>query len=98
MLQIVKFVTENQLLLSRIEKLLKKLLNKPKDYTWDELVVVLNHFGYKEVATGKTGGSRRRFADDNLSAITLHKPHPQPVIKEYVIKQVIEHLRAKGKL
>jgi hypothetical protein len=25
--------------------------------------------------------------------IRLHKPHPKPILKEYVIKQVIEELK-----
>jgi len=41
--------------LSKIDKLIAKFLSKPKDFTWDELIAILNHFGYSEMATGKTG-------------------------------------------
>jgi len=83
--------------LSRIDKLIARFKQKPKDFTWDELVVLLNHFGYDEIATGKTGGSRRRFIHADKSVITLHKPHPQPIVKSYVIKEVFEHLTEKGR-
>jgi hypothetical protein len=28
----------------------------------------------------------------------LHKPHPVNIVKEYAIKQLIEHLKEKGKI
>ncbi|HEY8781077.1 MAG TPA: type II toxin-antitoxin system HicA family toxin [Mucilaginibacter sp.] len=82
--------------MGKIDKLIERFQSKPKDFTWDELVSVLNHFGYNEMAKGKTGGSRRRFSHEDKSVIILHKPHPQPIIKAYVIKEVLEHLTEKG--
>ncbi len=34
--------------MSKIEKLLEKFKSYPSDFTWDELVKILNHFGYFE--------------------------------------------------
>ena len=82
--------------MSRQEKLTTRLLSVPNDFTWDELIKVLTTFGYKEVKGGKTGGSRRRFIDDNKNVITLHKPHPANIVKNYAIREVIEHLKSKG--
>jgi len=80
--------------MSKIEKLIKKLLSNPKNFTWDELVRLLNHFEYFEISKkGKTGGSRRKFVNDTGDIINLHKPHPLPIIKTYIIKQIIEHLK-----
>jgi len=84
--------------LSKIEKLIARFLNKPKDLTWDELVSILGYYGYTEIATGKTGGSRRKFCDADNVIISLHKPHPKPIVKSYVIEQVLDHLKEKGKL
>lgn len=84
--------------MSKKNKLIERFLSLPKDLTWDELVKVLDFYGYSELGTGKTGGSRRRFADDNKNAITLHKPHPSNIIKQYAIRQVIENLKEKGKI
>ena len=82
--------------MSRTEKLLQRLLSIPKDLTWEELVKILAQFGYIELKKGKTGGSRRKFADAKNNLIILHKPHPGNIVKEYAIKQVIMHLNEKG--
>jgi predicted RNA binding protein YcfA (HicA-like mRNA interferase family) len=82
--------------MSRQEKLLTRLLTIPNDFTWEELVKVLAPFGYQEIKGGKTGGSRRRFVDDNKNIITLHKPHPSNIVKNYALREVIEHLKLKG--
>ena len=81
--------------MSRTEKLLLRLLSIPRDLTWEELTKLLGHFGFIELKKGKTGGSRRKFADDKKNVIILHKPHPGNIVKEYVIKQVIDYLKEK---
>lgn len=79
--------------MSKIDKLIKKLKSNPKDFTWDELKKVLAHFGFEEIKQkGKTGGSRRKFVNEKLEVISLHEPHPEKIIKSYVIKQIKEHL------
>lgn len=79
--------------MSKIDKLIKKLKSNPRDFTWDELKKVLAHFGFAEIKKkGKTGGSRRKFINDKQDIISLHEPHPEKIIKAYVIKQIIEHL------
>lgn len=94
------FVTRKQLQidLSKLDKLIARFLSKPKDLTWDELVVVLSYYGYSEIPSGKTGGSRRKFMDEDKVIISLHKPHPKPIVKLYVIGQLLDHLKEKGKL
>jgi len=58
---------------SRKEKLIKRFLSCPKDFTWEELVSLLMGLGFQEANTGKTGGSRRRFINETQVVITLHK-------------------------
>lgn len=82
--------------MSRQEKLISRLLSIPKDLTWEELSKVLAFYGYEEFTGGKTGGSRRRFVDSNKNIITLHKPHPANIVKQYAIREVISHLKANG--
>ena len=82
--------------MSRSEKLLTRLLSVPSDFTWDELVRILAYYGYKELKGGKTGGSRRKFSDAKKSIISLHKPHPSIIMREYAIREVIAHLKANG--
>ena len=32
--------------MSKVEKLIEKLKSRPKDFTWDEMLRVLTHFGF----------------------------------------------------
>ena len=82
--------------MSKTEKLLLRLLSIPKDFTWEELTKLLGLFGFVELKKGKTGGSRRKFADDKKNVIILHKPHPGNIVKEYAIRQIITQLKDKG--
>ncbi len=84
--------------MSKRNKAIDRFLTIPSDFTWDELVKILTHFGYKELKTGKTGGSRRRFADKDKSVTTLHEPHPGKIVKIYALKEVLITLKEKGKI
>ena len=82
--------------MSRKEKLIRRFLGRPRDFTWDELVRLLESLGYEKIKTGKTGGSRRRFIHPSAHLITLHKPHPGKIIKSYVIDAVLQTLTSEG--
>ncbi|PIB39054.1 type II toxin-antitoxin system HicA family toxin [Maribacter sp. 4G9] len=80
--------------MSKIDKLIAKFKSNPKDLTWEELVKILSHFGFAEISKkGKTGGSRVKFVDTDKNIINLHKPHPSNIVKQYVIKQILEKLK-----
>ena len=79
--------------MSRKEKLILKFQQRPKNFTWDELSSLLKYMGYREIKTGKTGGSRCRFIHDSAATITLHKPHPQNILKRYAVDQVLDILK-----
>jgi hypothetical protein len=55
--------------MSKIDKLVLRLLSIPRDFTWEELTKLLGLFGFVELKKGKTGGSRRKFADQNKNVI-----------------------------
>lgn len=84
--------------MSKRDKLIERFLSIASDFTWDELIKVLASFGYNEINKGKTSGSRRRFVDDKSNIILLHEPHPSNIVKKYALRQVIEHLKEKGKI
>ncbi len=74
--------------MSKKNKLLKRFLEKPtrKDLTFDELSSLLTGCGYTKIE-GK--GSAVKFynkKEDNL--INLHKPHPNNILKVYLVKQI----------
>ncbi|WP_198005277.1 hypothetical protein [Rickettsia helvetica] len=48
------------------------------------------------MTSGKTGDSRRNFYNKKTGLIiNLHKSHPQPIIKSYLIEQIIKKLEEK---
>ncbi|MEZ8853500.1 type II toxin-antitoxin system HicA family toxin [Vibrio cyclitrophicus] len=80
--------------MSRQEKLLQRLLSKPKNFTWDELKKLLGLYNYQLI---NGNGSRRKFIHkDSKQVISLHEPHPQNIIKSYVIDDVINKLTELG--
>ena len=80
--------------MSKHSKLLSRLRARPKDFTWDELVSLLSHFGYIERAGS---GSGRKFVNSiSNHKVLFHRPHPGNVIKAYVIDRVIAALVENG--
>jgi hypothetical protein len=81
--------------MSKQQKLVRRFLSKPNDFTWSELKTLLVGFGYCESSGGKTGGSRRRFTHPQRGPIMLHKPHPDETLKMYQVTQIITHLKGE---
>jgi len=86
--------------MSKLEKLLKRLYSKPRDFTYQETKTLLEQLGFIEDNKGKTSGSRVKFYNEEYKAvIELHKPHSsKKVLKEYQIRKIIEGIRQGGKL
>jgi hypothetical protein len=82
--------------MSKQEKLIRRFLSKPTDFTLGETVALLRIFGYKMTAAGKTGGSRVKFIHPVLPVISLHKPHPRKIMKSYQLDQIEEVLIREG--
>ena len=83
--------------MSKKDKLLDRLLNRPKDLTFDEMVSLLSYFGY-ECKQGGTGSGVKFIKKGSNEVINFHKPHPNGILKKYVLNQVIEKLRKDGLL
>ncbi len=82
--------------MSKVQKAIARLLAKPVDYTWDELLSLMLALGY-ELRT--TGGSDRKFFDPATKALLfLHEPHPVRILKAYQIRAVIRFLRRERKI
>ena len=82
--------------MSKRAKLLSRLLLRPVDFSFDELVRLLGQFGFFVIKSGKTGGSRVTFTDGKGDYLRIHKPHPRNVLKLYQIDYVIESLTERG--
>ena len=78
------------------DKLIRRIKEMPKDFTFDDAVTLLGYLGYESSNKGKTSGSRVMFVSENNGNILLHKPHPQKELKAYQIKQFVEFLEQEG--
>ena len=80
--------------MSKKEKLIKRLFQRPKDFTYDEAKSLLQSFDYEEYNKGKTTGSKVRFYNKTSKKIFyLHRPHPQKVLKAYQVNELINFIK-----
>ena len=76
------------------EKLIRRILQLPKDFTFEELGTILCQLGFEMDNKGKTSGSRVRFYNREKHLQYLaHKPHPQNIIKEKALKDIVVFLK-----
>jgi len=83
---------------SKKEKLIKRLLSRPKDFTFDEMVTLLGYLDYYQHSTGKTAGSRVVFINGGKQYLKFHKPHPGNELNPNTLSDVIEYLKGQGLL
>jgi hypothetical protein len=84
--------------MSKKEKLIRRLLSRPTDFSFDELTTLLGSFGYTLETTGKTSGSRTMFTNEDGDYIRLHKPHPRNILKLYQVDDIVSTLSERGLL
>ena len=77
--------------MSKFKKVLARLEKKPKDFTWQELRMIMMHYGYQEHRGG--GSARRFFHSGTKASVHLHEPHPDPTMKRYALEIIIDHLK-----
>jgi predicted RNA binding protein YcfA (HicA-like mRNA interferase family) len=80
--------------MSELSKQKNRIKSKPTDYKWDELTRLLNKLGYDEI---QGSGSRVKFYNRKKdSLIALHKPHPSSILKQYMVKAIVNTLEEAG--
>lgn len=79
--------------MTKRDKLIDKFLAKPvrKDLTFEDLEKLMAILGYLK----KEGrGSRVRFSHRETGDLFItHKPHPENVLKTYVVKEACEKIK-----
>ncbi len=58
---------------------------------------MLSYFGYQLKQGGSGSGIKFIKANSN-EVINFHKPHPNGILKKYILEQVIDKLRKDGML
>ena len=95
--KISTFAAERYLIMGSKDKLVERFKKKPKDFTYEETVSLLAHFGYSEYNKGATSGSRVRFKNESKGFyIDIHRPHPGSIMKEWMVKTIYQHLKNNG--
>ena len=79
--------------MSKKQKLLNKFLKNPisKTLTFDELETLLTSLGFEKI--DGSGSRIKFFHKDKDSLINLHKPHPDKILKIYLIRQIQNKLK-----
>jgi predicted RNA binding protein YcfA (HicA-like mRNA interferase family) len=79
--------------MAKRDKLFDRFMKTPalKDLTFNELETLLANLGFEKI---DGSGSRVKFVNKASGLIvSLHKPHPSNILKEYIIKQIQEVLK-----
>ncbi|WP_144603401.1 type II toxin-antitoxin system HicA family toxin [Algoriphagus algorifonticola] len=85
--------------MTQLDKLKARFLSNPKNFSFEELEKLLSQLGFEEKKLGKTAGSRKAFFHKELNLIIrLHKPHPSPILKSYMIKEIVSLLKSNDLL
>lgn len=82
--------------MGRKEKLRERFKKMPSDFTFDEMLALLEGYGYEKGEKGRTSGSRIIFKNGDKRPIMLYKPHPGNIVKGYAMKQVYDDLKEAG--
>ena len=76
--------------MSKIDKIIFKMMNQPNGIRFSEVTKVLKAYGYIE--RSNSGTSHRNFINDNGDVITI--PHKSP-LKAVYVKEIIHRLGIK---
>ena len=84
--------------MSKREKLLLRLMGRPKSFTWAEAVSLMNASGF-ELLNARGGGAARTFRHRASGLkVRLHEPHPHNTLLPYMMDALEDGLRAAGEL
>lgn len=84
--------------MSKKTKLLLRLQERPKTFTWDEAVTLMKACNF-DLMKAPGGGSARRFIHKTTRVkVRLHEPHPQNTLLPYMLEALEEGLRNAGEI
>ena len=91
---IIFSIFANRLAMSSKEKLVKRFLSLPRDFTFDELVRLFAAFGFVLSQKGHSSGSRVAFLRGD-EMFTMHRPHPDNNVKRGTLQYIKEYFEQK---
>jgi hypothetical protein len=82
--------------MSRKDKLLGRLCERPRDFSWSDTCTLMKQCDFKLYMRE---GSRRLFRHAvSKQKVIMHEPHPEPVLKQYQIDDLIQALKDAGEI
>ena len=81
--------------MSSKEKLEKRFLSLPRDFTFEEVVRLFAILGFVMFQKGHSSGSRVAFVRGD-EVFTMHRPHPENVVKRGTLQSIKEYLERKN--
>ena len=80
--------------MTRVQKLVDRLMSCPSTFEMRDLVKVMAFYGFLLDEKGRTSGSRIRFyRERDGRMLLLHAPHPSNSLKAGTIRNVVSFLR-----
>lgn len=91
-------IPDNQM--SKKQKLRDRLLRKPppKDFRWDELVTLMDQFGFDLDMSGGSSHGHFVLREDPNKVIDTYRPHPGGIMYAVQLRQIVEKLSEWGVL
>jgi hypothetical protein len=84
--------------MSSLEKLKARFLACEGRFPFSDVTRLLEQLGYCQLKAGKTGGSRRKFFNNEIDhLICFHEPHGSEM-KAYAVREIREALQQRGLL
>lgn len=82
--------------MARKSKLLARLCERPKDFTWDEACTLMRQCGFS--LQNRKGSARMFVHDTTKQKVRLHEPHPRPTLLPYMVEALIQALKDAGEI
>lgn len=84
--------------MSRKDKLIEKLLSRPKTFTWGDATALMKACGFT-LLSARGGGSGRMFVHNvTRQKVRLHEPHPQNTLLPYMVRELVNALTEAGEI
>jgi predicted RNA binding protein YcfA (HicA-like mRNA interferase family) len=80
--------------MSRKNKLLARLKERPKDLSWDEACLLMKQCGFE--LRNRKGSGRMFVHTTTRQKVRLHEPHPERTLKPYMLAELINALTDAG--
>lgn len=78
--------------MTKRDKRLERLLAKPKDFTWDEMLAVMKQYNCQWFPNGG-GSSHGVFQHESGLVFNSYRPHPSGIVLRYQLSAAIEFLK-----